>query len=217
VIPPELESRIKDVLGKMAMISEAPTSNLDPTTSHGAAEARVPAGVSERARIGRTDPGRPPSKERSLHDWFSWQFVRAATEPHRLIGLILLAERELMERTVFEARRIGLRKGELTDNDIADGGAAEREAAKRVVELYEGVPALEVAIYEYAEEAWVKKARRQLGRNPHDGRPRPEFLDLDDKGRHEAVARLKAKGMGQVKAARRLGVAKDTVQRYWAK
>ena len=77
------------------------------------------------------------------------------------------------------------------------------------------MPAVEVAVHEYASEAWVKKARRMHGRQPHDGRPRAEFLDWDEDRRHREVASLQLRGLGQKKAADRLGVSKDTVQRYW--
>lgn len=197
------------------MISEAPTSNLDPATSHGATESSPPAGVSEKARITPTDPDKPPPKDRSLYDWYVWQFARSVSEPQRLVGLLLLAEREYMERTVFEARRIGLRKGELTDNDIKDGGSAEREMARRVIEWYEGRSALEVAVLEYASEAWVRKVRRLAGRNPEDGRKRPEFLDLDDDERRKVAERLHARELRLTTAAHRLGVDKNTLKRYW--
>lgn len=213
---PKLEAKIKDVLARLALLSEASTSNLDPATSHGSPSSKAPAGTATSANLhAPRDPDRPPSKDRSLHDWYSWQFTRAVGEPQRLISLLTLAEREYMERTVFEARRIGLRKGELTENDVRDGGAAEREAAQRVIDCYQGMPAVEVAIFEYTTEEWVKKARRQLGRQPHDGLPRSEFLDLDEGGRRERAAALHALGLRLTTAAHRLRVDKNTVKRYW--
>lgn len=98
--------------------------------------------------------------------------------------------------------------------EAAAGDRAEEAAAERVIELYEGVPAVEVAVHEYTTEDWVKKARRRLGRDPVDGRPRPPFLDLGEEDRFKEVAKLAAR-MGKKAAAKRLGVDPGTVRRYW--
>lgn len=206
-----LEDKIRDVLARLATLSEAPTSTLDSAGSHGVPESKPPAGV--RSNID-TDQDRPPPKDRSLADWYAWQFARAADNPHRLLTLYLLAERDYMTRRYHVEASVALRSGELTDNDAIDGGAAEQAAIDRVVDLYEGMPAVEVAVHEYTTEAWVKKARRLRAREPYDGRPRPEFYDWSEDRRSREVAAL-ANRMGQRKAANRLGIAKSTLQRYW--
>lgn len=100
--------------------------------------------------------------------------------------------------------------------NIRSGGlpSSEDESAARVVEWYEGVPVLEVAILEYCSPGWVEKARRRLGRKPEDGRPISPFLRADEDERHRMVAQHAARGWGAKKIADRLGVAKGTVQRY---
>lgn len=204
-----LEQKICDVLTRLATLSEAPASNLEPRTSHGAASSKVPAGATL-----RQDSSAPPSKERSLHDFYAWHFAENAEDPGRLLTFYLLAERDYMTRRYHVPDRMALRSGGLTENDSIDGGAAERAAAERVVDLYEGMAAVEVAVHEYTSEAWVKKARRMHGRDPHDGRPRAEFLDWDEDRRTREVASL-AERMGQKAAADKLRVSKRTVQKYW--
>lgn len=204
-----LNEKIRDVLARLATLSEAPASNLEPRTSHGAASSKIPAGATL-----RRDSNRPPSKERSLHDFYAWHFAENADDPGRLLTYYLLAERDYMTRRYHVPDRMALRSGGLTENDSIDGGAAERVAAERVIDLYEGMAALEVAIHEFQTEEWVKKARRIHGRDPHDGRPRAEFLGWDEARRVREVASL-AERMGQKAAADKLRVSKRTVQKYW--
>jgi hypothetical protein len=213
-----LEQKIRDVLAQLATVSEAPASSFEPRTSHGSSSSKVPPGTAAATPLTAADPDRPPDKERSLHDWWHWRFTKAIVKGEsefQVYRLCLLAERDYVNRRYHIEDSVRLRSGELTDNDVQDGGAAERSAAERVVDLYEGMPAVEVAVHEYATEEWVKKARRQHGRDPQSGRPRPEFLDWDEPRRYREVATLHARGMGQKKAADKLGIAKSTLQRYW--
>ena len=203
-----LKQKIRDVLAQLATLSEASAASLEPRASQGAPESSIPAGVSLRDR--------PPDKGDSLHDWWRWRFAEAVAKDEsefELYRLCLLAERDYAERRFRSPDRMALRSGELTVNAI-DGGAAEDRQAERVVELYEGIPAVEVAVHEYTTEAWVKKARRQLGRDPQTGRPRPDFLDWDEDRRHREVATL-AERMGKKAAAAKLRVDPGTVRRYW--
>lgn len=208
------EQEIQDVLAKLSMLSEVSAASLEPHTSGSATESSVPGGVSQGDAITPTDPDRPPPKERSLFDWYVWKFQRHADEPERLVSLLLLAERDYLSRRFHVARSIELRSGQLTENDVMDGGKAERAAAERVCEWYVGLSPLAVAIEENVTEAWVKKARRQNGRNPDDGRPLPEFYGWHENVRRERVALL-AESMSQGKAADHLGVDRKTVKRYW--
>jgi hypothetical protein len=64
-------------------------------------------------------------------------------------------------------------------------------------------------------ERWVEKVRRQHGRNPADGRPKSAFLKLDEHGRREKAAIMHADGMSYRAAAKRVGVSKQTMERYW--
>lgn len=157
--------------------------------------------------------------ERSLHDWFAWQFADVLREPagegrtELLENLCWLAEEKYRERRFHSPKRNDVRSGALTENNVRDGGAAERAAAERVVEWYEGVPAAQVAYRERCTETWVRKARRMYDRQPHDGTPRPEFLGWDEDQRQREVARM-AESMGAKVIADKLRVSKRTVQRY---
>lgn len=209
---PELERMIKDVLSRLALLAEGGTSNLDPKTSHGSSESKIPNGVNLAGKSPNRDTSPP-------YEFWTWRFaeaVREGDDDFRLHRLYLCAERDYWTRKNFSERRKARRSGGLTDNDIRDGGLAEREAAKRIVEEYEGVPAVEVAyLYEEASEAWIKKARREHKRNPDDGTPRSKFLELDEDGRRRLAAELEAKGMGYRVAADKMRVARNTMQRYW--
>lgn len=229
---PQLEQKITEVLGRLDLLSEAPGSRplsdlappedlpkgegnsdrrVNPKRHH---ESSVPGGASLRRR---GEDG-APSKERSLSDWWRWRFAKAIADEasdFELYRLCLLAERDWAKRVFHSPDRMALRSGALTENDAVDGGRAEQIAGERVVDLYEGVSAVEVAVHEEQTEEWVKKARRQLGRNAEDGRPRSTFLDLSEEDRARKVASLANRGMSQQKVADRLGISKQTAQRYW--
>jgi hypothetical protein len=205
---------IEGVLNRLALLAEGGVSNLDPKTSHGSSESKIPPGVNL--------AGKPPSRDTSPpFEFWTWRFAEAVKDGNsdfELHRLYLCAERDYWTRKNFSERRKARRSGELTDNDVRDGGLAEREAAKRIVEEYEGIPAVEVAyLYEETSEDWIKKARREHKRNPNDGTPRSAFLDLDEDGRHRAAAEMKAKDMGYKTAADKLCVGRETLRRYWPK
>ncbi len=215
-----LEEKIRDVLGRLSTLSEASASNLEPRTSHGATESQVPKGVSEKGRLQPTDPDRPPSPDRSLFDFYLWQFANADPDDHAaLLNLWLLAERDYHARVLHIPRRIAVRSGQDAIGTIS-GAEAEREAAKRVVELYEGRSAEEAAVFEYTTVAVIHKARRLHKRNLDDGRPRPPFLDWDDEERRRQIDLLRAQAkhrheiLGAKAVAKHFGVDKNTVKRY---
>jgi hypothetical protein len=204
-----LEQKIRDVLARLSTLSEAPAGNLEAQIARSAPESAKPGGATLRLRSDR-----PPPKARSLFDWYQWQFSHNAADRARLLSLYLLAEREYLERTDREAREETAQKGSILAYS-QDGAAVESIAAMRVIEWYEGVQARDVATVEDATESWVRKVRSHHGRNSDDGRPRSEFLSWDEDRRIREVASLHARGMGQKKAADRLGIAKSTLQRYW--
>lgn len=210
-----LENRIKEVLTKLATLAEGATVNLDPATSHGKPESELPAGLNVDMSRSVTQPDQ---RTATPYEWWYWRLsdalIRGESE-FRMWNLCLYAERDYLERTIPDDHRRRLRSGELTENDIRDGGVAEREAAKRVIDHYEGVRAAEVAVWEYTQEAWVKKVRRMAGRNADDGTPRPAFLDMDEDERRRLVASYKAREWRLTKVADRLRVDKNTVKRYW--
>ena len=259
-----VEEKIRAVLTDLSTLSEATTSSLEPQTSHGASDGRVPPGVADRLNLLTAERGRPPKKENDLHGWWQWRFTKAVLEEEcefELYRLALLAERDYMARRFHSPDRMALRSGKVGDVEIliwscpnpscgrkqdikphmpalvcsgdpdpkrperrhspeemvqvADGERADRAAASRIIDLYEGIPAAEVAVHEYQTEDWVKKARRMHGRNPQDGRPRADFLDWPEDRRHREVVALANRDIGLTKAAQRLGVDKNTVKRYW--
>lgn len=199
----ELEARIREILGKLQMLADGATANLDPdkVVGHGAS-SRIPTRGSG-----------------SLYEYYTEEFQRYADDPAMLAVLLDLAEDDYRDFRFRADARIEVRKSERVENDPTDPGAAERAQAERVIRWYEGKDPLYVAFTETklgakVTEAWVKKARRQLGRNPDDGRPRPEFLDLPEEDRHRKVAYL-ASHMGKKRAAEKLGVDPGTVRKYW--
>lgn len=209
-----LEDKVRDLLARLSTLSETPASSLEPRTSSGKSPSKVPKGVAQRRNLQvAVDPDRPPPKDRSLHDWYLWHFVRNADSPDRLLTYWLLGERDYHTRCFPDEHRTALRSGAIHDGEV-DGALAEQAAVNRIVEHYEGVPAVEVAVFEYTTEDWVKKARRQLGRDPVDGRPRPPFLDWSEEDRQVEVGKL-ARRMGKKAAAKHLGVDPGTVRRYW--
>jgi DNA invertase Pin-like site-specific DNA recombinase len=215
-----LEEKIRDVLARLSTLSEAKASNLEPRTSHGASDSRVPAGVAERRPVQATDPHRPPPKERSLFDFYAWQFAHADPDDEgRLLDLWLLAERDYHARALHIPRRVAVRSGEDAIGKLS-GEAAEREAAKRVVELYEGRSAEEAAVFEYTTVQVIHKARKMHKRNLDDGRPRPPFLDWTEDERRRQVDLLIAREkdqdriIGAKAIAKHFGVDKNTVKRY---
>jgi hypothetical protein len=227
-----LEDRIRDILARLSVLTEAPSAGTlaavappaslpkeqrvesdrkakTPKRHH---ESAIPAGVDLHDR----DPDRAPPKDRSLFDHYAWHFARidADAEPIRATMTLLLAERDYTAVVFPDHHREALRSGALL-GDNAEGKVAEEVAVRRIVEEYKGVPALEVAIFEYTTEEWVRKARKLMGCEPDNGHPRPPFLDWDDETREREVRKLYNRGLGQKKAAARLEVAKSTIQRYW--
>lgn len=203
-----IEQKIADVLAKLSTLSEAPAGNLEAQIARSAPESSAPMGATESELSDRS------LRDRSLYDWYRLQFERHAGNSQRLLSLCLLGEREYLERVNRIAHEQTAEKGSIIAYS-QDGAAVEAIHALRVIEWYEGVAAIDVAVAEGETEVWVRKIRTQQGRYPGDGRKRPEFLDLDEDERRRKVASLVARGMGAQKIAHRLGVSKHTVQRYW--
>ena len=212
-----LEHMIRDILGKLQVLADGATQNLDPNrVTENAAKSKPPAGASI-----RSSDLEPKKEHVSLYEFYRWQFERHAGDEKMLRTLWMLACDDYEDFRFKADHRIAVRNAEEVENDPHDGGKAERVEAERVIGWYEGKPPLYVAVAEnnlgaIATEAWVRKVRRQHGRNPEDGKPLPEFLELDDDARRRRVASLAAK-MGKKAAAKRLGVDPTTVRRYWPK
>jgi hypothetical protein len=244
----DLQDQISDLLGRLATLSEAPASNFEPRTSHGKSSSRAPTGVS--SSVAPTDPDRRPPEDRSLYDWFVWELERIHPEDTgKLVKLVGVGRMKYEQRAVHTPRRTLLRAGTLDNPDMPrerkDAGVAwpapeplvgrayeddserpnqaqetEDAAARRVVEWYEGVDALAVAVNENTTEVWVRKARKSLNRDPDHGRKRAPFRDWDDAERQRQIdllrARAKSEGkeIGAKTIANHFGVDKNTVKKY---
>ena len=207
----KLEDKVSDVLARLATLTEAPAGNVEAQIARSAPESSLPQGSTL-----RLDPDRPPPKDRSLHDWYLWHFVRHAGDPDRLDSLRILAEREYKRRTQSTEHQKTLHSGAWLHLH-RKGDKVEDEEADRVVDWYEGVHARDVAVIEDITESWVRKIRLQRNRYPDDGRPRPEFYDWPEKRRRATIARLAGELPSKQAVADHLGVDRMTVSRYWPK
>lgn len=208
-----LEQAVNDLLGRMAVISEAPAGNLEAQISRTAPKSSVPGGASLRSRDIATIRGR------SLFEWYRDEFARRADEPDRLLSLYLAGERDYLRRVDKKVHQALAEKGSILAYSQA-GDVVESIAAEHVIKEFEGVHALDVAIIENKTEAWVLKVRRMHGRNPHDGRELVPFREWDDEERkrqiHLYLVEVRSKGeeAGAKRIANHFGVAKQTIQRY---
>lgn len=217
---PELDRRIADVLAKLSTLSEVPAASVDITQAK-AAERDLPAGVSERQR----DPDRPPSKERSLYDYYAWVFARAHTDHERRTWLYL-AETDLnvrQHRAPFEREEYTTHKdrGRVIGQGLADQEGARNRRNRRILDWYEGLPALMAALAESAHgghvsEANVRQVRIRDRRDPETGIKYAGWKGMSDEDRTKAIENLRRQGMGRPSIAQELGVAQGTVQRYEA-
>jgi hypothetical protein len=120
-----LQQKIADVLARLSTLSEASASTLEPRTSHGKSSSKAPPGVPEKRAITATDPDLPPPKERSLYDWYRWQFERAdLADVEQVNKLLFLAERDFNARSrqgptvpTLAERRVAVRSGTHLDQD----------------------------------------------------------------------------------------------------
>jgi hypothetical protein len=195
----------------MSVLAEAPTQTLNPNrVSSSATKSKAPQRADSRSYD-------EEAKDRvSLYEWYSVAFARAREEgdQDRLCSLYLLAVTDYVDYRYRPDWRTELRKGELDDRDATNPEVAERESAARVVRDYEGKPPHFVATLERCTVQWVRKARRWHARRPEDGRPAAEFLQWDEDRRRREVEALAALQIGAKQIADKLGVSKQTVQRY---
>ena len=232
-ISPELAEEIRHVAARLSVLSDVSASRLEPRTSHGKSESKEPTGTS-----------------RSLYDWFVGEVEATHPDDvERLEKLVQLGRIRYELRAVHAPRRTLLRSGTLDNPDMpreekqagvawpapepvvgrSYGDDSEREiqaveteeaAAQRVIDWYEGIPALQVAVIENSTEVWVHKARKKHGRNPDDGRKVAPFRLWGEEERQRQVdlllARAKSEGkpIGAKTIANHFGVDKNTVKRY---
>lgn len=203
-----LRKRAAAILGKLAVLSEAPAGKPAAFVSGGAADSKVPLGVRERKRIDQLVKAskEAPSKDRSLYDFYLWHFTHATSE-----GALRFAVRRAEVDYDVRVRGAESSLAERKRHRDPDDEAAE---IRLVLELGEGVPAQIVAYEGDYSVNWVRSIRERHGRHPEDGTVRPVWSELTSAERRRVVAGLLAEPMSVRDAARYLGVGRSTVQRY---
>lgn len=155
-----LTQRILRIMARLRLLSEAPGGRaLDPDVPQ--QKQQRGHGVSKPPPMASLDDPvdtrhRPPPRERSLFDHYQWRFDRAKELPaHRrtehLEKLCMLAERDYWEH----ARR---------GRKSRPSQEIKEERNRRIVREYEGIPALEVAVFERIDTMSVRKVRKEFGR-----------------------------------------------------
>lgn len=194
----QLERRIAAILTRLQLLSDGDSASIVANeTGHAKPDSSPPPGARP-----DLEPGKPPPKDRSLYEWYSWHFDRALNDDRRRL-LCYLAERDYA-RVVHKPPQP---RGKTGPED-------ERTGMKRIVEWYEGVDALEVAVLEGINVHHVYKARRVHRRRTHDGTHQSEWMTWDDNQRQLAVRNRLDAGHSQNRIARDLEVSRRTIQRY---
>lgn len=183
-----LDQRIRRVLAKLSMLSEAPASNIGgEKINQGKAEDRPPSAIPE-----------------ALLWHYRQAFEDATTTEARRWELVYQAERDLDERAARKDASWIAGHPERTGEDY--------EAL--ILTIYEGRPALEVAVRERQKVGWVRKLRDDDGRHPETGAKRPAF-PADTSDRRRVVARFARQRWTIRQVADWFGVGRSTVHRSW--
>lgn len=149
-----LVKRIQRVLWRLQCLSEAPASA--PLDRRQVGQREKPASAPP-PMVNLSHNGGPPSRGLSLCEHYRWRFVRAKGNPEKLELLAMLAERDYWETVRARGRA---RK---PHNEIKE------ERNRRIIDEYEGMPHLEVAVFEHMDETSIRKLRKEFGRDPQTG------------------------------------------------
>jgi hypothetical protein len=201
----ELEARIRQILARLELLSEARASSLATKISSGGADTRPPPGV-------REDPSQVPSRVHSpLIVYYRWAFDNARDDEHRWL-LCYLAERDHRNHVKPLSR-------DRTALFPSRGGSTEDENAlvREVLDRFEGMDAQEVAVLGDFRVGWVRTIRERAGRRAEDGTERPTWFRMSEEEKLAAVAEAYAEGAGNQRVASALGVSRRTIARYVAK
>lgn len=233
-ISPQLEQEIRDVAALLSTLSDAQASTLEPMTSHGKSESREPMGGASslydwfvREVQAASEPVNVPRLAKLVGLGRIKYEMRVVPEQKRMLlraGVLDNPDSRREHRdpgTAFPAPEplVARSYGDDSEREL-QGTETEEAAAERVVQWYEGVPALKVAINENTTEVWVHKVRKKHNRDPADGRKRPPFRDWSEEERQRQVdllrARAKSEGkpIGAKTIAQHFGVDKNTIKRY---
>ena len=222
----DLNARVRNMLAKLAVLSEAPTQTLDPhaitsevkpemeagrTWARGRpqvrphAESRMPKGVRNWRRA------EPDPEVDDLFDWFVWHLQRAETDM-RVRALVNNAERRY-------ARRIVMGEELYTQRNIFGTGLDSKERDKRICALeYAGLDCGEVAgCEEFYGPISSENVRRVRYRHQLDelGHPLPEErLLVHRKDKQRRARQLDEAGIPGRQIAERFGVHHETVARW---
>lgn len=180
MIDQDIEARIRKILLALQLLQEGRTVNFDPKTKSGKAGDRPPAGFRDPFRIDKetgevTVNQGPPSKDVSLFAFYSYWFAREQNDGRRRL-FCYLAERDY-HNTVkpMQRRRAG--------SHTAGSEESTVDRDKRILSMYQGVHALEAAVFENCSEAHIRKLR--VSPTYSDGHEKPQYdatmgWELDD-------------------------------------
>lgn len=212
----ELRNRIRKILRRMELLSEARAMSLEQSV-HGGEPDNLPPGVRKETSIAK------PSRKRSLFERYLWEFEQCPkrADPQWAFALLCTcAERDY--RHYLQGGGPSAVAGNMHVLSPGQVGSAkeienfEKEKA-RELEQYEGAPASLVAEIIQQPVGWVQKAREKLmGCDPETGRPKEdrEWDGWSDERRRLEVARLLSKGMAEAEMEGELGVSYRTIRRY---
>lgn len=198
----DLDQRIRVLIAKLSMLSEASSQQLDqPRIARPHSESRPPKGV-QPDRKGKPDP------DDSLLHYFL-EGLERATSRTRKVALVAEVEIRLAKRCDGKVQRATA--GAI--NTAAPVDSDERD--HRIAKEYTGFEPAEVAAIETEAYGWcppanVRKVRIQHKRNPETGEPRP------DSSEKQYALELRREGVSIGSIALRVGKPKSTVQ-YWLK
>lgn len=195
----DLHREVRRLFAEMALVSEAPAARLD-----GDGSSR-----------GRPQGGAPVGPAESMLDRWAARFAGVLDED-RLRVLLHLARRELL--SVRKSKPVMLSRNPDTGEVQRDARSGDplREDSwqrdERIVDWYEGVPAVEAALLESTigacSAANIRRVRAANDRHRETGRP----VEPSER-RLRRARQLDAAGYSERRIAREMGVSRGTVRR----
>jgi hypothetical protein len=192
-----LEQQARDLLARMAVLSDARSVSFIPTGASGKHDSS-----------GTRGPGHVAPDDDLLGKW-SQRFADPVNQS-RLATLVLLAKRELEQRTHRKPQQTGI-PGD-NDQERSDWRETPWERDNRICDWYEGVPADEAAVMEsacgtYCPAANIRSVRRRNDRDVEGG-----LQQTPREHRRRTARELRAKGLSLRKIAEEMNVSLATVQ-----
>lgn len=153
----QLASRRDFILARLSLVSEASAAvafELRTGSAKGHAGSKPPPDA--RLNGDSSNGDRPPPREQSLYWHYRWRFERAG-DPEKVRLLCFLAERDYYRRVRSGGR--GRRSG----------GEDKGDRNHRIIAEYEGVSAIEAAVFEDLSHSQIRAVRKEFGRDPETG------------------------------------------------